>query len=95
MLNHALMKAINKKVIPMAKAVSLSSADLAPQKPVSQSATEQRGNEEEPKEELIPLQFKMPRSWVREFKLTAADKELKLNELLKECFSEYIKTLNK
>ena len=81
----------------MAKAVSLSGADLAPKKPVSQSATEQRGNEvaPEPKEELIPLQFKMPRSWVREFKLTAADKEMKLNELLKECFTEYMKTVKK
>ncbi len=49
----------------------------------------------EQKEELIPLQFKMPRSWVREFKLVAAGKEMKLNELLKECFNEYIKTLNK
>lgn len=83
----------------MAKAVSLSGADLAPKKPVSKSATKQRGNEVElaveQKEELIPLQFKMPRSWVREFKLVAADKEMKLNELLKECFNEYIKTLNK
>jgi hypothetical protein len=61
------------------------------------TVSEQEGSEavQAEKEELIPLQFKMPRSWVREFKLTAADKELKLNELLKECFSEYIKTLNK
>jgi hypothetical protein len=81
----------------MAKAVSLSGADLVPNKPISQSATEQRGSEaiQEAKEELIPLQFKMPRSWVREFKLTAADKEMKLNELLKECFTEYMKTINK
>jgi hypothetical protein len=81
----------------MAKAVSLSGADLAPKKPVSSSATEQRGDEvqEEQKEELIPIQFKMPRSWVREFKVTAAGNEMKLNELLKECFAEYMKAANK
>jgi hypothetical protein len=81
----------------MAKAVSLSGADLAPKKPVSNSATEQRGDEvqEEQKEELIPIQFKMPRSWVREFKVTAAGNEMKLNELLKECFTEYMKAANK
>jgi hypothetical protein len=61
------------------------------------TVSEQEGSEavQAEKEELIPLQFKMPRSWVREFKLTAADKELKLNELLKECFNEYLKALNK
>jgi hypothetical protein len=60
------------------------------------TVSEQEGSEavQAEKEELIPLQFKMPRSWVREFKLTAADKELKLNELLKECFNEYLKALN-
>jgi hypothetical protein len=80
----------------MAKAVSLSGADLAPKKPISNSATEQRGDEaQEQKEELVPIQFKMPRSWVREFKVTAAGNEMKLNELLKECFTEYMKTVNK
>jgi hypothetical protein len=60
------------------------------------TVSDQEGSEavQAEKEELIPLQFKMPRSWVREFKLTAADKELKLNELLKECFNEYLKALN-
>jgi ribosomal protein L29 len=74
------MKAVNKRVMIMVKTVS-----------------EQHSNEavREQKEELIPLQFKMPRSWVREFKLTAADKEMKLNELLKECFHEYMKAANK
>jgi hypothetical protein len=78
----------------MAKAVSLSSADLNPKKPKSQSATEQRGDIPA-KEELIPLQFKMPRSWVKEFKLTAAENEMKLNELLKECFTAFMKERQK
>jgi hypothetical protein len=78
----------------MAKTVALSSSDLKPKKPKSQSATEQRGSEAipEPKEELIPLQFKMPRSWVKEFKLAAAENEMKLNELLKECFTAFMKS---
>jgi hypothetical protein len=81
----------------MAKSVPLSSADLETKKPVSNSDTEQQGDEvqEEQKEELIPIQFKMPRSWVREFKVTAAGNEMKLNELLRECFAEYMKAVNK
>jgi hypothetical protein len=80
----------------MAKTVALSSSDLNPKKPKSQSATDQRGSEAipEPKEELIPLQFKMPRSWVKQFKLTAAENEMKLNELLKECFAAFVKSKN-
>jgi hypothetical protein len=73
----------------MAKTVSLSSDDLNPKKPNSQSSTEQRGDKPE-KEKLIPLQFKMPRPWVKEFKLAAAENELKLNELLKECFTAFM-----
>jgi hypothetical protein len=73
----------------MAKAVALSAADLSPTKPHSQSAGRQRG--EMPSTELVPLQFRMPPEFVRAFKQAALDRDLKLNELLDKCFSEFIK----
>ncbi len=73
----------------MAKAVALSAADLSPTKPHSQSAGRQRG--EMPSIELVPLQFRMPPEFVRAFKQAALDRDLKLNELLDKCFSEFIK----
>ena len=73
----------------MAKAVALSAADLAPNKPSSQSAARQRG--EVPSAELVPLQFRMPPEFVRAFKQAALDRDLKLNELLNECFNEFNK----
>lgn len=74
----------------MAKAVALSAADLAPTKPRSQSAGRQRG--EIPSAELVPLQFRMPPEFVRAFKQAALDRNLKLNELLNECFNDFNKT---
>jgi hypothetical protein len=74
----------------MAKAVALTSADLAPAKPRSQGAMRQRGVV--PSSELIPLQFRMPPEFVRAFKQAALDRNLKLNELLNECFQEFMKT---
>jgi hypothetical protein len=73
----------------MAKTQSLDSADLAPVKPRSQSATRQRGVV--PSAELVPLQFKMPREFVRAFKIAAASNEMKFNELLKACFDAFMK----
>lgn len=73
----------------MAKAVALSAADLAPTKPLTQSAGRQRG--ETPSTELVPLQFRMPPEFVRAFKQAALDRDLKLNELLDKCFTEFIK----
>jgi hypothetical protein len=73
----------------MAKAVALSAADLAPVKPRAQSAMRQRGVV--PSAELIPLQFRMPPEFVRAFKQAALDRNLKLNELLNECFQEFMK----
>ena len=73
----------------MAKTVSLSAADLTPDKPRGQSATRQRGAV--PSSELVPLQFRMPPEFVRAFKQAALDQDLKLNELLKECFDEFMK----
>ena len=73
----------------MAKAVALTSADLAPAKPRPQSAMRQRGVV--PSAELVPLQFRMPPEFVRAFKQAALDRNFKLNELLNECFHEFMK----
>lgn len=73
----------------MAKAVALSAADLAPNKPRTPSATRQRGVV--PSAELVPLQFRMSADFVRAFKQAALDRDLKLNELLNECFNEFMK----
>jgi hypothetical protein len=73
----------------MAKAVALSAADLAPSKPRTPSATRQRGVV--PSAELVPLQFRMSADFVRAFKQAALDRDLKLNELLNECFHEFMK----
>lgn len=73
----------------MAKSVALSAADLTPDKPRSQSAVRQRGSV--PSSELVPLQFRMPPEFVRAFKQAALDRDMKLNELLNECFTEFMK----
>jgi hypothetical protein len=74
----------------MAKAVAVTSADLAPAKPHTSSAMRQRGVV--PSAELIPLQFRMPPEFVRAFKQAALDRNLKLNELLNTVFHEFMKT---
>lgn len=73
----------------MAKAVALSSADLSPTKPNSQSASRQRG--EMPSSEIVPIQFRMSKDFVRAFKQAALDRDMKLNELLEACFTEFMK----
>lgn len=75
----------------MAKTVAVTAADLipAPSTRRPRSATRQRGVISSA--ELVPLQFKMPPEFVRDFKQTALDRGLKLNELLNECFNEFIK----
>jgi hypothetical protein len=73
----------------MAKAVALSSADLAPAKPRAQSIMRQRGVV--PSAELVPLQFRMTPEFVRAFKQAALDRDMKLNELLNEIFNEFMK----
>ena len=73
----------------MAKTVPLSAADLTPEKPRTQSAGRQRGSV--PSSELVPLQFRMTPEFVRAFKQAALDRDIKLNELLKECFDEFMK----
>lgn len=74
----------------MAKTQALDGNDLAPAKPMNQSATRQRGVV--PSAELVPMQFKMPPDFVRTFKRHAVDHDMKLNELLKACFDAFIKT---
>jgi hypothetical protein len=74
----------------MAKTVSLSAADLSPtNKPRAQSAS--RGRGEVPSTELVPMQFKMPPEFVKAFKQAALDRNLKLNEMLNVCFTEFMK----
>ena len=73
----------------MAKALTLSAADLAPSKPRTPSATRQRGVV--PSAELVPLQFRMSADFVRAFKQAALDRDLKLTELLNKCFHEFMK----
>jgi hypothetical protein len=73
----------------MAKTQTLDANDLAPMKPRTQSATRQRGVV--PSAELIPMQFKMPPDFVKDFKIQAATNGMKLNELLKACFDAFMK----
>jgi len=75
----------------MAKTQALDGNDLAPAKPRPVSGTRQRGVV--PSAELVPLQFKMPKEFVRDFKIAAARNDMKLNELLQACFTEFMKTL--
>jgi hypothetical protein len=73
----------------MAKAVSLDSSDLAPVRTQTPSASRQRGVTASA--EYVPLQFKLPPEFVKAFKQTALDRDMKLNELLIACFHELMK----
>ena len=73
----------------MAKTVALTGDDLAPTKIRPQSAMRQRGVVHSA--ELVPLQFRMPPQFVREFKQAALDRDLKLNELLNVVFQQFMK----
>jgi len=73
----------------MAKAVAVSAADLAPTKQRQQTAMRQRGVV--PSSELVPLQFRMPPEFVRAFKQEALNRGVKLNELLKIAFDDFMK----
>jgi len=74
----------------MAKTNPLSGDDLTPAKLRPQSAARQRGVV--PSAELVPLQFRMPPDFVRAFKQAALDRDLKLNEFLKVCFQEFMRS---
>lgn len=73
----------------MAKAVPLSADDLTTTKERPAAASRQRG--ETPTAKNVPMQFLMPEEFVRDFKIEAAKRGLKLNGLLKYCFDETIK----
>jgi len=73
----------------MAKTQALDGDDLAPAKVRTQTATRQRGVV--PSDELVPMQFKMPPDFARSFKIEAATRGLKLNELLQACFNAFKK----
>jgi hypothetical protein len=72
----------------MAKTQSLDSNDLVVTAPKNRSATRQRGTV--PSAELIPLQFKMPPEFVRAFKHEAINQGMRMNELLKACFTAFM-----
>lgn len=79
----------------MAKAQPLDSSDLEPRRPhhkshLPLSASAQRGSV--PSDELVPLQFRMPPTFVKAFKQAALDRDMKLNELLETIFHEFIKS---
>ena len=71
----------------MAKAVPLTADELKPVAKPPRAAMRQRG--EVPSSELVPLQFRMTPRFVKDFKQAALDGDMKLNELLKECFEAY------
>jgi len=72
----------------MAKTVSLTSSDLEVKKTKSPSgSTGQRGTI--PSADLVPLQFRMPADFVKEFKQEALNQDMKLNELFAACFRAY------
>jgi hypothetical protein len=77
----------------MAKVQSLDSKDLIVSVSQNRSATPQRGAATPvPSAELIPLQFRMTPDFVRAFKQEALNRDMKLNEFLKTCFDEIMKT---
>jgi hypothetical protein len=59
-------------------------------RPNSQNATIEPEPTEQPSAKLVPLQFRMPPEFVRQFKQTALDHDLKLNKLLETCFREFL-----
>lgn len=73
----------------MAKVTALTSADLTPSKVRQQTRMRQRGVV--PSSELVPMQFRMPADFAIAFRTEAARRDLKYNELLKECFATFMK----
>ncbi len=75
----------------MAKAQALDGADLVSVRPQTVGTPQRGAQRSVPSDNLVPLQFKMSAEFVREFKIEAAKRGLKLNELLKECFAALMK----
>jgi hypothetical protein len=76
----------------MAKAVALTSDDLAPARTRQQTAARQRGVV--PSSELVPMQFRMPPDFAIAFRTEAAKRDMKYNELLQACFTAFMKAHN-
>jgi hypothetical protein len=75
----------------MPKAIPLTADDLAPrQAPRPKAASQPRGAA--PSDDFIPLQFRLPRPFVKRFKQAALDRDMKLNEMLIYCFNEIMKS---
>ena len=75
----------------MGKAVAIGADDLD----TSRRASRQRGAiwpVSVPSAELVPMQFRMPVDFATEFRVEAARRRMKYNELLKAAFQHYIKT---
>jgi hypothetical protein len=77
----------------MAKAQALNGGYLVPVKSRPLGATRQRGVV--PSVELVPMQFRMPPTFVKAFKQAALDRDMKLNELLQFVFDSFMKTAKK
>jgi hypothetical protein len=73
----------------MGKAVSLRADDVDTSR---RTATIQRGagRSRVPSAELIPMQFKMDPEFATEFRVEAAKRRMKYNELLKAAFKHYV-----
>jgi hypothetical protein len=77
----------NRGEEPMPKAVAITAEDLKSPSSKPKGVSSQRSGVRSA--DLVPLQFRMPPDFVREFKQAALDANMKLNELLKACFDEY------
>ena len=79
----------------MAKSVPLSADELdAPPVNHAASAISPRGAARRasvPSAQLVPMQFRMPPVFAREFRLASTSRNMKYNELLKACFDAFIK----
>jgi hypothetical protein len=77
----------------MAKTVSLRADDVDTSR---RTASSQRGAERPqrvPSAELIPMQFRMDPEFATEFRVEAAKRRMKYNELLKAAFKHYVEAV--
>jgi hypothetical protein len=70
------------------KGAAAPATDMPPRSVVPPKALEP-GAEDEGREKLLPLNFRVGASFRREFKTYAAAHDMKLNKLLQECFAAY------
>jgi hypothetical protein len=67
------------------------SGDLSPRS--QRTSSLQRG--EVPSDTLVPMQFKMTEDFATSFRVEATKRGLKYNQLLKECFTLFLKESKK